>query len=314
MSEQDRAETRGDDNAGAGGGHAVAAIAAVSPGPPRPDELINRELSWLAFNGRVLEEAYNTSHPLLERLRFLSISASNLDEFYMVRVAGLKGLVADGVTSRSPDGLTPAEQLAAINQRVAEVLQAQQRCWHEVTGLLRAQGVEFPDAAELAAEDVDVLRRRFLDEALAVLTPIAVDPAHPFPFIPNRGMGLVVELARPKGEPFIGLVLLPGQLERFIRLPGERLRFIRLEQVIARFIDLLFPGFEARGIGNFRVIRDSDIEVEEEADRLTASQQLVWASLRTALAEAGIEVIGQDEVDAESAAWITNWTTTSKLS
>jgi polyphosphate kinase len=269
MGEQDRAGLRDVDEIDGGGGAGGGGRDAVTAPPSlRPDDLINRELSWLAFNGRVLEEAYNPSHPLLERLRFLSISASNLDEFYMVRVAGLKGLVTAGVSAASPDGLTPAEQLAAINQRVAEVLNAQQRCWHELTGLLRAQGVEILDVAELGAEDVEALRQRFVDQALAVLTPIAIDPAHPFPFIPNRGMGLVLDLVRPKGEPLVGLVLVPGQLERFIRLPGERQRFVRLEQVIARLVDLLYPGFEARNIGNFRVIRDSDIEVEEEAEDL----------------------------------------------
>ena len=234
----------------------------------RADYFINRELSWLTFNGRVLEEAYNPSHPLLERLRFLTISASNLDEFYMVRVAGLKGLVHAGVVTANGDRMTPAEQLATINQRCAEVFTVQQRAWHELTGLLREQGVEILDVAELGAEDLGTLRRRFLDEALTVLTPIAVDPAHPFPFIPNRGMGLVIELDRPKADPLLALVLLPGQLERFIRLPGERQRFVRLEQVVARFADLLFPGFAVRSIGNFRVIRDSDIEIEEEAEDL----------------------------------------------
>jgi polyphosphate kinase len=234
----------------------------------RADYFINRELSWLTFNGRVLEEAYNPSHPLLERLRFLTISASNLDEFYMVRVAGLKGLVHAGVVTANGDRMTPAEQLATIYQRVAEVFTVQQRAWHELTGLLREQGVEILDVAELGPEDIGTLRRRFLDEALTVLTPIAVDPAHPFPFIPNRGMGLVIELDRPKADPLLALVLLPGQLERFIRLPGERQRFVRLEQVVARFANLLFPGFAVRSIGNFRVIRDSDIEIEEEAEDL----------------------------------------------
>jgi polyphosphate kinase len=240
----------------------------AAPLTMRPDYFLNRELSWLAFNGRVLEEAHNPVHPLLERLRFLSISASNLDEFYMVRVAGLKGLVGAGVAAANADAARPAEQLAAINARVAEVFRVQQRCWHELTGLLRAQGFELLDVAGLGGEELEALRRRFLDESITVLTPIAVDPSHPFPFIPNRGMGVVFELDRPKADPLIGLVLLPGQLDRFIRLPGERQRFVRLEQVIARFADILFPGFEARSVGNFRVLRDSDIEIEEEAEDL----------------------------------------------
>ena len=251
------------DAAGGDGALGHDALAAI-----RPEHFINRELSWLAFNERVLEEAYNISHPLLERLRFLAISASNLDEFYMVRVAGLMGLEHAGVSGSSPDGMTAAEQLVAINRRVDEVMRVQQRCWHELTALLRTQGVEILEPAELTREELRALEKRFLDEALAVVTPIAIDPSHPFPFIPNRGIGLLLELGRPKGEPITGIVLLPGQLERFIRLPGERQRFVRLEQVIERFIDLLFPGFEVRGSGNFRVIRDSDIEVEEEAEDL----------------------------------------------
>jgi polyphosphate kinase len=242
-----------------------------APPPPlevRPDYFLNRELSWLAFNGRVLEEAYNPAHPLLERLRFLSISASNLDEFYMVRVAGLKGLVGAGVSASNPDAARPAEQLAAINARVAEVFRVQQRCWHELTGSLRAQGFELLDVAELSEDEVAALQRRFLDESITVLTPIAVDPSHPFPFIPNRGMGVVFELERPKADPLIGLVLLPGQLDRFLRLPGERQRLVRLEQVIAKFVDILFPGLEVRAVGNFRVLRDSEVEIEEEAEDL----------------------------------------------
>ncbi len=234
----------------------------------RPEHFINRELSWLAFNERVLEEASNTAYPLLERLRFLSISASNLDEFYMVRVAGLKGLVAAGVATTGADGMTPIEQLAAIHRRVAEVLDRQQACWHELVGLLRAQGVQVLDVAELEPSEIEALGRRFVEEALAVLTPIAVDPAHPFPFIPNLGMGVVMELERPKGDSLIGLVLLPAKLERFVRLPGGGTRYVRLEQLVLRFADRLFPGFAVRAQGCFRVLRDSDIEIEEEAEDL----------------------------------------------
>jgi polyphosphate kinase len=232
------------------------------------EHLINRELSWLAFNERVLEEAMNPRHPLLERLRFLSISASNLDEFYMVRVAGLKGLVRAGVETRSADGMTPAEQLHAINRRVGELIASQKDCWHELTRLLRAQQFEILDVRELSEEELDGLRQRFRDELLAILTPIAIDPTHPFPFIPNRAMGLVIELLRPKGELLNGLMLLPSRFERFIRLPGDHPRFIRLEQLILRFSDLLFPGFDCKGGGFFRVLRDSDIEIEEEAEDL----------------------------------------------
>ncbi|MCS6878150.1 MAG: RNA degradosome polyphosphate kinase [Geminicoccaceae bacterium] len=234
----------------------------------RPEHFINRELSWLAFNERVLEEAFNPSYPLLERLRFLSISGSNLDEFFMVRVAGLKGLVAAGVNAAGPDGMGPQEQLQAIQLRVAELLRRQHRCWHELVRLLRAEGVLVLDLDELAPAELDALRRRFVDEALAVLTPIAIDPAHPFPFIPNLGMGVALELERGRDDVINAIVLLPNQLERFVRLPGEGLRFVRLEQLVTRFADLLFPGFAVRGHSCFRVIRDSDIEIEEEAEDL----------------------------------------------
>ncbi len=233
-----------------------------------PEHFFNRELSWLAFNERVLEEARNAAYPLLERLRFLSISASNLDEFYMVRVAGLKALARAGVDTVSADGMRPARQLEAIRERAARLMAEQQRCWMELVARLREAGVVISDIDELSAADLARLHERFLSEAFAVLTPIAVDPAHPFPFIPNCGMGVVVELVRPEGEPVVGLVLLPARLPRFLRLDGEGHRFVRLEQVIERFIDLLFPGFKVAALGRFRVIRDSDIEVEEEAEDL----------------------------------------------
>ena len=232
------------------------------------EHFINRELSWLAFNERVLDEASNTGYPLLERLRFLSISDNNLDEFYMVRVSGLMELAKLPIPPVGPDGLTPSEQLAAIRQRVAALTTVQQRCWHELTGLLREQSVTMLEVDELTAEDLDYLRRRFNNEAIAILTPIAVDPAHPFPFIPNTGIGVALELDRGSGDLLNGLVLLPGKFERFIRLPGDHPRFIRLEQLILRFSDLLFPGFECKAGGFFRVLRDSDIEVEEEAEDL----------------------------------------------
>ncbi len=233
-----------------------------------PEHFINRELSWLAFNERVLGEASNVGYPLLERLRFLSISDNNLDEFYMVRVSGLMELAKLPVPPVGPDGLTPSEQLAGIRQRVAALTTVQQRCWHELTNLLREQSVTMLEVDELTPEDRDHVRRRFNDEAIAILTPIAVDPAHPFPFIPNTGIGVALELDRGGGEMLSGLVLLPGKFERFVRLPGDHPRFIRLEQLILSFSDLLFPGFECKGGGFFRVLRDSDIEIEEEAEDL----------------------------------------------
>ena len=234
----------------------------------RAEHFINRELSWLAFNNRVLAEARNKSHPLLERLRFLSISASNLDEFYMVRVAGLKGLIQAGVTTMSQDGLTPAEQLMAINERAQELMRNQQACWHELVGLLEEQGVHKLKVDSLGSEDIAWLERHFMEEILPVLTPIAIDPAHPLPFIPNFGMGLVIDLDRPGGDSLVGLVLHPTQMDRFIRLPGTGQRFVRLEDVIRRHLGVLFPRFKVRGTGYFRVLRDSDIELEEEAEDL----------------------------------------------
>ena len=245
-------------------GSEVAAIDLNSP-----ERFINREISWLGFNERVLEEAYNVNHPLLERLRFLSISASNLDEFFMVRVAGLRGQVRAGVKDASPEGLTPAQQLAAINERVAKLMRWQQEKWLDLIGELRSAGVTVVGAREITAHE-----RRFLDEYFTaqlypVLTPIAIDPAHPFPFIPNRGLSIVVELLRDDERAEInGLIPIPAMVTRFIRLPGSEARFIRLEEMLRLYFDELFPGFEVRGSGFFRVLRDSDLEVEEEAEDL----------------------------------------------
>ena len=249
---------------------APAGAALVNAAMQAPDRFINRELSWLAFNERVLDESFNANHPLLERLRFLSISASNLDEFYMVRVAGLKGMVRAGVTTPSQEGMTPAQQLAAINARVAVLMQRQQDAWRQLRGELRGAGIAVLSSDELTAEEREYLERFFLEEIFPVLTPIAIDPAHPFPFIPNLGFNMVLRLMRPEAEGGVmnGLLPLPGQIERFIRLPGKEHRFVRLEQVIRLNLDRLFPGIEVRHVGFFRVIRDSEMEVEEEAEDL----------------------------------------------
>lgn len=233
-----------------------------------PKLYFNRELSWLAFNERVLAEARNARHPLLERLRFLSISANNLDEFYMVRVAGLEGLVQAGVSTVSQDGMTPVQQLKAINARAEQLFHDQQKVWHELVGALREESICVESVESLGPDDLAWLERHFHDELMPVLTPIAIDPAHPFPFIPNCGMGVVMELDRPVGDPVVGLVLLPGKLDRFIRLPGDDDRFIAFEDVITQHLRLLFPGFVVRGLGYFRATRDSDIEIEEEAEDL----------------------------------------------
>jgi polyphosphate kinase len=247
---------------------------------PPPDEMtaaplspsqryINRELSWLAFNERVLEEASNSAHPLLERVRFLSISDSNLDEFYMVRVAALKELAASGVPVKSEDGLTPEQELAAIAEVAAGLVQRQQRCWADLQKRLRAEGISILDHEALTGDDRAWLRQLFIDRLLPVLTPIAIDPAHPFPFIPNRALAMVVELRREDGSQINALVLVPERVERFIRLPGEKGRFTLVEEVLlAVGLAELFPDMTLLGHGLFRALRDSDIEIEEKAQDL----------------------------------------------
>ncbi|HEY0836457.1 MAG TPA: RNA degradosome polyphosphate kinase [Azospirillum sp.] len=247
----------------------VQDIVALPIEADNPDRFINRELSWLAFNQRVLEEASNPTHPLLERLRFLSISASNLDEFYMVRVAGLKGQVAAGVKEPSAEGLTPAQQLAAVNQRIIELMSNQQSMWRLLKRELRDAGIAVVDPEELTEAERMWLEARFLDDIFPILTPIAVDPAHPFPFIPNLGFSLALQLHDvEKGTHLDALVPLPAQLERFIRLPGSDIRFIQLEKVVLTCIDKLFPPFQVKANGVFRILRDSEIEIEEEAEDL----------------------------------------------
>ncbi len=239
-----------------------------------PSRFFNRELSWLHFNRRVLEEAENERHPLLERLRFLSISASNLDEFYMVRVAGLRGQVVAGIETPSVDGLTPTEQLDRINRSVAELTAEQQENWVTLEALLAESGIHVLSADQLSDAERAWLEEHFLGHIFPVLTPIAVDPAHPFPFIPNFGFTLGLELVREGSlRAMHALMPIPPQLARFIRLPSmseakEPIRFIRLETVVGIFVSRLFPGYRVRSQGSFRVLRDSDIEVQEEAEDL----------------------------------------------
>jgi polyphosphate kinase len=238
-----------------------------------PSRFFNRELSWLHFNRRVLEEAQNERHPLLERLRFLSISASNLDEFYMVRVAGLRGQVVAGIETPSEDGLTPAEQLDRITRFVAELTDEQQESWVRLEGLLAEAGIHVLQADQLTDTERTWLEDHFLSHIFPVLTPIAVDPAHPFPFIPNFGFTLGLELVREGSlRTMHALMPIPSQLTRFIQLPssgsGAAIRFIRLETVVGIFVSRLFPGYRVRSQGAFRVLRDSEVEVQEEAEDL----------------------------------------------
>jgi polyphosphate kinase len=255
----------------------TVAAAKVEPPPQGPDRFYNRELSWLQFNRRVLEEAQNERHPLLERLRFLSISASNLDEFYMVRVAGIYGQVAAGVQTLSQDGLTPAQQLRAINRFAAGLVADKQACWRVLKGKLAEAGLHILEPKDLRPSERSWLQRLFMTHIFPILTPIAVDPAHPFPFILNKGLTLAVEMQRDSdGKAMNGLIPISGQLERFIRLgtpeaEQPELRFIRLETMIGLFIDELFPGFQIKSQGAFRVLRDSDIEIQEEAEDLVRS-------------------------------------------
>ena len=241
-----------------------------------PHRFFNRELSWLAFNTLVLAEAVNPRHPLFERLRFLSISASNLDEFFMVRVAGLKGQVREGVRVVSQDGLTPVQQLQRINSEANELIAAQQRMWRGLRKELGSVGLRLLDAREVTRRsDRQAAEAIFLSSIFPVMTPLAIDPAHPFPFIPNLGFCLALKL-RPtsEGKPFYALAPLPNQIARFWTLPhgngqsnGER-RIIALESFVLLFLDKLFPGCVVEGSGLFRLIRDSDVEIEEEAEDL----------------------------------------------
>jgi len=253
----------------------------VSIGADDPKRFINREISWLNFNFRVLDEACNTKHPLLERLRFLSISADNLDEFFMVRVAGLKGQLRAGISEVSQDGLNVAQQLEQINVLVNELTMSQSRCWLDVRDSLNQAGIALVDSEELSPDELKWLEAYFLEQLFPVLTPLAIDPVHPFPFIATKDFSLVLKLERKgDGQTMNALLPIPHQVGRFVRLPatdkdknsdrqsGRKIRFIMLEQVLALFIQKLFPRYRIIAKGSFRLLRDSDIEIEDEAEDL----------------------------------------------
>ncbi|MCW5734369.1 MAG: RNA degradosome polyphosphate kinase [Enhydrobacter sp.] len=243
------------------------ATGAITSDSPR--RFINRELSWLAFNTRVLEEASNPRHPVLERVRFLSISAVNLDEFYMVRVAGLVDMLPNRSTMLSDDGLTPGEQLAAIRERASSLMAEQQRVWATLQGDLREAGIAVLAASELTESERIWLETYFIDQVFPIVTPLAVDPAHPFPFLPNGGFSAIFKLKRKEDKrPLMALLPLPPQVDRFVRLPGSAIRFLPLEELIAIFLPRLFPGYGVSERGFFRLIRDSDVEINEESEDL----------------------------------------------
>ena len=272
---------------------AAAAVPHIAVEPElmsRTERFFNREISWLAFNERVLEEGENPRHPLLERVRFLSISSTNLDEFYMVRVAGLKGQVRESVRVLSQDGLTPAEQLEQINTETAKLVAHQQKLWRKLKAELAEEGIKLMSPGEVTKTERKWLEEIFLTQMFPILTPLAIDPAHPFPFIPNLAFSMALKLKRiSDGKLLYALVPVPQQVARFWELPATvargaarstKRRFLTLEGLLSLFVDHLFPGTEVQAQGMFRLVRDSDVEFEEEAEDLVREFELMLKQRR----------------------------------
>ncbi|WP_432200172.1 RNA degradosome polyphosphate kinase [Erythrobacter sp. W53] len=263
MSQHNADITGTTENNSSGGGTSLGGFEALE------ERYVNRELSWLAFNRRVLAEAENERYPLLERLRFLSISASNLDEFTMIRIAGLEGQANRGIETTAIDGTSPAQQLEAIRAEVLQIEERQQSILSTLTELLKEEDIQIPEMGDLTKDQLSWLETYFTNDILPLITPQAIDPSHPFPFVSNLGMGLVFRLKRGKRQPgLVEMVLIPSGVPRFVRIPGENAIYAAIEKVITQFAHLLFPDFKIAGDGYFRVLRDSDIEIEEEAEDL----------------------------------------------
>src|ERR1043166_1224133 len=254
-----------------------------------PSRFVNREQSWLAFNARVIDEAFNEKHPLLERLNFLAISSSNLDEFYMVRISGLRAQIESGVPTLSVDGLTPQQQLEMINTTVTDMMARQQQCWQALRKALAKVGVQVMRPSELGAADISWLQDFFRKNILPLLTPIAVDPANPFPFIPNKGLALLLQMQNPtSGDIIRHLIPVPTRIDRFVRLQTtqedlDRHRFIQLERLIFMFAEELIPGFSLQASGVFRVLRNSELAFDDRAEDLLATYENTLMKRRTGL-------------------------------
>jgi len=250
------------------------------PASPNQNALfINRELSWLAFNARVLHEALDERTPLLERLKFLAIFSTNLDEFYMVRVAGLRRQVAAGVAQTSADGMTAQEQLEAIDAIVREQLERQRKCLVELLGRLREFGIRLVEMSELTPGEWGAMDEFFESQVFPVLTPLAVDPGHPFPYISNLSLSLAVEIRDPEGDVVhFARVKVPKSLPRWVPVVGRTNEFVPLEQVIGTNLSALFPGMEVVNWHAFRITRYSDLElpIDEPEDLLASIEEQVF--------------------------------------